>query len=122
MSDSPGAIEAYDMSQAVGDIVGLVQSLGETSAIVVGHDLGAWVMQSCTMLRPELFRALVMLNTPVLPRGRIRPTDSLRAMTRGKGYHHLYFQQLEKPDRKLAADTRIHRPCRVPLLVQSRSD
>jgi len=105
-SDSPDAVEAYDMSQSVGDIVGLVQALGETSAIVVGHDLGAWVAQSCAMLRPDLFPALVMLNTPVPPRGRIRPTDGLRAMAKGKGYHHLYFQQLEKPDRELAADTR----------------
>ncbi|MDT4850719.1 Epoxide hydrolase A [compost metagenome] len=105
-SDSPDAIEAYDMSQAVGDIVGLMQALGETSAIVIGHDLGAWVAQSCAMLRPDLFPALVMLNTPVPPRGRIKPTDGLRAMAQGKGYHHLYFQQLEKPDRELAADTR----------------
>ena len=106
MSDSPAAVEDYDMSQAVGDIVGLMQALGETSAIIVGHDLGAWVAQACAMLRPELFRALVMLNTPVPPRGKIRPTDGLRAMAKGKGYHHLYFQQLEKPDRELAADTR----------------
>ncbi|MGW8462497.1 alpha/beta fold hydrolase [Pseudomonas sp. CLCA07] len=106
LSDSPAAVEAYDMSQAVGDIVCLMEALGETCAIVVGHDLGAWVAQSCAMLRPELFRALVMLNTPVPPRGRIRPTDGLRAMAKGKGYHHLYFQQLEKPDRELAADTR----------------
>lgn len=105
-SDSPAAIEAYDMSQSVGDMVGLLQALGETSAIVIGHDLGAWVAQSCALLRPELFRALVMLNTPVPPRGRIRPTDGLRALAKGKGYHHLYFQQLEKPDRELAADTR----------------
>ncbi|MNZ91232.1 putative aminoacrylate hydrolase RutD [compost metagenome] len=94
------------MSQSVGDIVGLMQALGETSAVIVGHDLGAWVAQSAAMLRPDLFRALVMLNTPVPPRGRIRPTDGLRAMAKGKGYHHLYFQQLEKPDRELAADTR----------------
>ena len=54
MSDSPAAVEAYDMSQAVGDIVCLMEALDETSAIVVGHDLGAWVAQACAMLRPEL--------------------------------------------------------------------
>jgi hypothetical protein len=35
------------------------------------------------MLRPDLFRALVMLNTPVLPRGRVKPIDGLRAMAKG---------------------------------------
>ena len=106
LSDNPATVEAYDMSQSVGDIVGLLQALGETTAIIVGHDLGAWVAQACSVLRPDLFRALVMLNTPVPARGRTRPTDALRAMVKGKGYHHLYFQQLEKPDRELAADTR----------------
>jgi pimeloyl-ACP methyl ester carboxylesterase len=105
-SDRPDAVEAYDVSQAVGDMVGLVKALGETSAVIVGHDLGAWVAQAATMLRPDLFRAVVMLNTPVPPRGKIRPTVGLREMARGKVYHHLYFQERGKPDRELASDTR----------------
>jgi pimeloyl-ACP methyl ester carboxylesterase len=105
-SDGPDAVEAYDMSQAVGDMVGLMQALGETSAVIVGHDLGAWVAQQAAMLRPDLFRGLVMLNTPVPPRGRIKPTVGLQAMAKGRVYHHLYFQQRGKPDRELAADTR----------------
>src|SRR5678816_722128 len=40
-TDRPDSIEAYDMSQAVGDMVGLMAALGETSAVIVGHDLGA---------------------------------------------------------------------------------
>jgi pimeloyl-ACP methyl ester carboxylesterase len=39
-SDRPDAVEAYDMSQAVGDMVGLMKALGETSAAIVSHDLG----------------------------------------------------------------------------------
>src|SRR6187431_2824243 len=64
-TDRPASIEAYDMSQAVGDMVGLVAALGETSAVIVGHDVGAGVAQAAALLRPDLFRALVMLNTPV---------------------------------------------------------
>ena len=66
-TDRPDAVEAYDMSQAVGDMVGLMAALGETSAVIVGHDLGAWVAQAAAMLRPDLFRALVMLNALVPP-------------------------------------------------------
>ena len=105
-TDRPEAIEAYDLSQSAGDMVGLMAALGETSAVIVGHDLGAWVAHATAMLRPDLFRSLVMLNTPVPPRGKIRPTVALREMLKGKMYHHLYFQQVGKPDRELASDTR----------------
>ena len=105
-SDRPDAIEAYDMSQAVGDMVGLMAALGETSAVIIGHDLGAWVAQASALLRPDLFRGLVMLNTPVPPRGKVKPTVGLQAMAKGRVYHHLYFQQLDKPDRELAHDPR----------------
>jgi pimeloyl-ACP methyl ester carboxylesterase len=94
------------MSQSVGDMVGLMAALGETSAVIVGHDLGAWVAQAAAMLRPDLFRGLVMLNTPVPPRGKIRPTVALQEMAKGRVYHHLYFQQSGKPDRELASDPR----------------
>lgn len=105
-SDRPKTIEAYDMSQSVGDIVGLMAALGETSAVIIGHDLGAWVAQAAAMLRPDLFSGLVMLNTPIPPRGKVKPTLVLQAMAKGRVYHHLYFQQLDKPDRELAADPR----------------
>ncbi len=105
-TDRPDAIEAYDISQLAGDIVGLMGAMGETSAAIVGHDVGAPVAQAAAMLRPDLFHSLMMLSTPLPPRARIRPTVALRAMAKGKMSHHLYFQQIGKPDRELASDTR----------------
>ncbi|CAE6739015.1 Epoxide hydrolase A [Paraburkholderia domus] len=105
-SDRPDSIEAYDMSQSVGDMVGLTAALGETSAVIVGHDLGAWVAQAAAMLRPDLFRGLAMFNTPVPPRGKVKPTVGLREMAKDRVYHHLYFQQIDKPDREFASDPR----------------
>ncbi|MFP3646432.1 alpha/beta fold hydrolase [Paraburkholderia sp. SIMBA_054] len=105
-TDRPDSIEAYDMSQSVGDMVGLMKALDEKTAVIVGHDLGAWVAQAAAMLRPDLFRGLVMLNTPVPPRGKVKPTVGLREMAKGRVYHHLYFQQIGKPDRELASDPR----------------
>ena len=57
-TDRPNSIEAYDISQAVGDMVGLMAAVGETSAVIVGHDLGAWVAPeisapSCLSDRPQ---------------------------------------------------------------------
>jgi pimeloyl-ACP methyl ester carboxylesterase len=37
-TDCPEPIEAYNILQLVGDMVGLVQALGEEKAIIVGHD------------------------------------------------------------------------------------
>ena len=105
-TDRPDSIDAYDISQSVGDMVGLLAALGETSAVIIGHDLGAWVAQAAAMMRPDLFRGLVMLSTPVPPRGKVRPTVALREMAKGRVFHHLYFQQVGKPDRELAGDPR----------------
>ena len=105
-TDRPASIEAYDMSQAVGDMVGLMRTLGETSAVIVGHDLGAWVAQGAAMLRPDLFRALVMLNTPVPPRGKEWPSVGWRAMAKDKTFYQLYFQQVGKADREMSRDPR----------------
>lgn len=105
-SERPDAIEAHDVSQHVGDIVGLMAALGETSASIVGHDVGASVAQSAAMMRPDLFHSLVMLSTPLPPRGKVRPSIGLQAMAKGRMYHHLYFLELGKPDRELASDTR----------------
>ncbi|CAM2808907.1 alpha/beta fold hydrolase [Acinetobacter celticus] len=105
-SDRPDSIDAYDMSQSVGDVVGLMAALGEASAVIVGHDLGAWVAQTAAMLRPDLFQGLVMFNTPVPPRGKVQPTIGLKKMANGRVFHHLYFQQIDKPDREFALDPR----------------
>jgi len=105
-SDRPEAIEAHDISQHVGDVVGLMAALGAASATIVGHDVGASVAQSAAMMRPDLFSGLVMLSTPLPPRARVRPTTALRAMVKGRMHHHLYFLQLDKPERELASDTR----------------
>ena len=46
-TDGPEPIEAYDILQLTGDIVGLVHALGEERAFIVGHDWGARVAWTC---------------------------------------------------------------------------
>jgi pimeloyl-ACP methyl ester carboxylesterase len=106
-SESPIAVEAYDLTQAVGDVVGLMRTLGETNGVVIGHDLGAWIAHAAAMMRPDLFRGLVMFNTPVPARGPVKPSVGWEALkAQGRTFHHAYFQQPEKPDREMALDTR----------------
>ena len=39
-TDRPEAIEDYNILRLSGDIIGLVDALGETGAVIVGHDWG----------------------------------------------------------------------------------
>ncbi|MDG2141628.1 MAG: alpha/beta fold hydrolase [Gammaproteobacteria bacterium] len=40
-TDSPPSVEAYNISNLVGDVVQAVSLLGENDAVVIGHDWGA---------------------------------------------------------------------------------
>ena len=52
-SDRPEAVDAYTILHLVGDVVALIQALGEEKAYVVGHDWGAPVAWHTALLRPE---------------------------------------------------------------------
>jgi pimeloyl-ACP methyl ester carboxylesterase len=93
-SDCPAGVPNYAIFTVVADLVDLMQSLGETSAVIVGHDLGAWVARSSVELRPDLFRGLVMVNSPIGPREAVKPSETwkqIRAAT-GKRFYHDYLQ------------------------------
>lgn len=55
-SSAPPEATAYSIFDTVGDIVGLVQALGETKAMVVGHDWGAPVAWHAALFRPDSSR------------------------------------------------------------------
>lgn len=67
-TERPEALEAYDIFQLTGDIVGLVNALQGAPAVVVGHDWGAWIAPHCALLRPDMFRAVALLSVPFVPR------------------------------------------------------
>jgi pimeloyl-ACP methyl ester carboxylesterase len=68
-TEAPEALEAYDIFQLTGDVVGLVHALGEESAVIVGHDWGALVTHYAALFRPDMFRAVALLSVPYRPRG-----------------------------------------------------
>jgi epoxide hydrolase A/B len=106
-TDAPEPIESYNIFTLVGDIVGLVRSLGESSAIVVGHDWGAPVAWHCALLRPDIFRACALLSVPYVPRGSTRPTDTMKALEgKENWFYQHYFQQPGRVEAELDADPR----------------
>ena len=77
-TDAPGEIEAYTLLHLVGDMVGLVGALDETSAVIAGHDWGAPVAWHAALLRPDVFRAVIGLSVPFRPRSAVGPRRSCR--------------------------------------------
>lgn len=105
-TDKPQPIESYNILNLVGDIVGLVNSLGVDSAVIVGHDWGAPVAWNSALLRPDIFRAIALLSVPYFPRGPQRPSDGMKAMAGENNFYQLYFQEPGKVERELDEDPR----------------
>lgn len=55
----------YSTLNKVRDVVGLVSALGYSSvAAVVGHDSGSPIAGWCALIRPDLFRSVVLMSAP----------------------------------------------------------
>ena len=89
---APESIDSYSIFHLVGDIVGLVQALGEQHAVIIGHDWGSPVAWNSAMLRPDVFRAVVSLSVPVGPRGSTPPLQNMKQLFGDRFFYQLYFQ------------------------------
>ena len=105
-TDRPEPIEAYNILNLAGDIVGLVNSLGFDSAAIVGHDWGAPVAWHCALLRPDIFHAIALLSVPYLARGTTHPAQAMQAMAGQDNFYQLYFQEPGKAEKELETDPR----------------
>ena len=50
-------------------MVGLLDALGQQTAVIAGHDWGASVAWHAALLPPDRFRAVIALSVPFVPRG-----------------------------------------------------
>jgi len=90
-TDRPDEIEKYSLLHLVGDMVGVLDALGETTAAIVGHDWGAPVAWHAALMRPDRFRAVIGLSVPYRPRGSLPPTTKM-PRTDEAIFYQLYFQ------------------------------
>ncbi len=104
-TDAPAPIDHYTLLHLVGDIVGLLDALGERTAVIAGHDWGAPVAWHAALLRPDRFRAVIGLSVPFRPRGTVRPT-SVMAQTPEAIFYQLYFQDPGVAEADLGRDPR----------------
>jgi pimeloyl-ACP methyl ester carboxylesterase len=92
-TQAPAEPDAYTTLHLVGDMVELVNALGERQAVIVGHDWGALVAWSAAMMRPDMFRAVVGMSVPFSPPGRVELLSALAA----RGISDFYIQYFQTP-------------------------
>jgi len=105
-SDKPQAVEDYDITHVTADLVGVVDALGEKTAMLVGHDWGAIVTWQAMLLHPERFTALVAMSVPYNGRGPVSIVQGLRQAMGDNFYYILYFQEPGVAEREFDADPR----------------
>jgi pimeloyl-ACP methyl ester carboxylesterase len=102
-SERPEAVDSYSLLHLAGDVIGLVDALGEKSVVLVGHDWGAPVAWVTAMLRPDVVRAVAGLSVPpVLPGGMTPPSVTRKKF--GDGFYQVGFQEPGVADAALARD------------------
>ena len=111
-ADYDGDLASFSLLNMVRDALGLVSALGQQSvAAVVGHDAGSPVAAWCALIRPDVFRSVVMMSAPfggpptlpfntasdALPSAPPGPSidDQLAALPRPRKYYQTYYTTRE---------------------------
>ncbi|MGW1871133.1 alpha/beta fold hydrolase [Streptomyces mauvecolor] len=105
-SSRPGDAAAYRMRELVADNVAVVHSLGEESAVVVGHDWGSAIAANSALIRPDVFRAVGLLSVPYAPRGGPRPSELFASMGGDEEFYVSYFQEPGRVEAEIEPDVR----------------
>ncbi len=105
-TEKPAAVEDFDIHHVTADIVGIVDALGEKTAVVVGHDWGSIVAWQCLLLHPDRFTGLVAMSVPYSGRGPESPIDSWKKAFGDNFFYILYFQEPGVAEKEFDADPR----------------
>ncbi|GAA2838125.1 alpha/beta fold hydrolase [Nonomuraea rubra] len=105
-SSAPAGVADYRMLAHVADNAAVVRGLGESSAVIVGHDWGSSIAANSALLRPDLFRAVGLLSVPYAPRGPHRPTAAFAAMGGEEEFYVGYFQAEGRAEAEIEPDVR----------------
>lgn len=114
-----GDVDSFRLINLARDALGLVAALGYASVhAVVGHDFGSPVAAWCALLRPDIFRSVVLMSAPfagppALPRG-AQPApvgnlhEALAALPRPRKHYQAFFSTREANQDMWHAPQGIH--------------
>src|SRR5215831_1354346 len=91
-TEAPDEPDEYTMLHLTGDVIALMDALGEERAVVAGHDWGDTVAWHAALLRPDRVRGVIGLSIPFRPRGMVAPT-TVMPQNEESQFYQLYFQK-----------------------------
>ncbi len=103
-STRPDAVEDYDIFHLTGDLVGLLDVLGEDQATFIGHDWGSMVVWQLALLHPDRVRGVCGMSVPFVPRASGPPVEIFRAIFADSFFYIVYFQEPGVADAELGGD------------------
>ena len=120
-----GDLEAFRVLNLVRDALGLVSALGcRTVAAVIGHNFGSPVTAGCALIRPDVFRSVVLMSAPfagppALPfntahEGAVAPATpenmhaALAALPRPRKHYQWYYSTREANANMHACPQGVH--------------
>ena len=89
-SEAPPNVNDYDVIHTAADLVGILDALGEETAILVGHDWGAIIAWQAVLLHPERFTALINMSVPYRGRPAQSPMERMR-QSAGDNFHYIVY-------------------------------
>lgn len=89
-SEAPPNVDDYDVIHTSADLVGILDALGEETAILVGHDWGAIVAWQAVLLHPTRFTALINMSVPYRGRPAQSPMERMR-QSAGENFHYIVY-------------------------------
>jgi pimeloyl-ACP methyl ester carboxylesterase len=98
-------VEDYGIEALSGDLVALLDDLGEEQAVFVGHDWGALIVWDLALLHPERVAAVVGASVPFV-RYPMPPLELFRSLVGDRFFYILYFQDIGPAEAELGADPR----------------
>ena len=101
-----GDVGSFRMLNLVRDVLGLLSALGvQRVAGLVGHDFGSPVAAWCALLRPDLFRSVVLMSAPFGGPPALLPCvpgtsldDELAALAQPRRHYQSYYCTPEAND------------------------
>lgn len=109
-------LRPFRLLNAVRDQFGLIHALGHQSvAAVVGHDFGSPVAAWCALVRPDVFRSVVLMSAPFegppalsppAPRGDIHA--EMAALPRPRKHYQWYYSTRPANDDMLHCKQGVH--------------
>ena len=99
-ADYDADLAPYRLFNLVRDVMGLLDAIGHRDvALLAGHDYGASVAAWAALIRPDIFRRLVLMSAPFPGPPDISPQppparsihDDLAALDRPRKHYHWYY-------------------------------